>query len=203
MMNTRVYTDAERLASIAAAVRSEAAVASIHSEDRQCTRLNDLADLIDELGSELYYRSHLLVEDLSTPPDVAQLLDALRDHPFAGSTTPGAPTVCGRCNLPSDDPIHTPATEPAGLSGAELIAAERHRQVSAEGWTPEHDDHHTSGELVDAAVAYLAEGNPDSGRPWWPWDESYWKPSTDRVRNLAKAGALIAAEIDRLRRGAA
>ena len=28
----------------------------------------------------------------------------------------------------------------------------------------------------------------------------WWKPSIDPVRNLAKAGALIAAEIDRLQR---
>jgi hypothetical protein len=34
----------------------------------------------------------------------------------------------------------------------------------------------------------------------WPWDNKYWKPSEDKVRNLVKAGALIAAEIDRLQR---
>lgn len=33
----------------------------------------------------------------------------------------------------------------------------------------------------------------------WPWDPSWWKPSPDPIRNLVKAGALIAAEIDRLR----
>lgn len=35
----------------------------------------------------------------------------------------------------------------------------------------------------------------------WPWDVSWWKPSADPERNLVKAGALIAAEIDRLHRG--
>jgi hypothetical protein len=34
----------------------------------------------------------------------------------------------------------------------------------------------------------------------WPWDPSWWKPSPDPIRNLVKAGALIAAEIDRLQR---
>ena len=34
----------------------------------------------------------------------------------------------------------------------------------------------------------------------WPWDHEWWKPSDDPVRNLVKAGALIAAEIDRLQR---
>lgn len=33
----------------------------------------------------------------------------------------------------------------------------------------------------------------------WPWDEMLWKPTPDdRIRELAKAGALIATEIDRL-----
>ena len=37
----------------------------------------------------------------------------------------------------------------------------------------------------------------------WPWGSEYWKPSEDPVRNLVKAGALIAAEIDRLNRAKA
>ena len=33
----------------------------------------------------------------------------------------------------------------------------------------------------------------------WPWALSQWKPTPDdRIRELTKAGALIAAEIDRL-----
>jgi hypothetical protein len=33
--------------------------------------------------------------------------------------------------------------------------------------------------------------------PWpWPWASRYWKPDADRVRELEKAGALIAAAID-------
>lgn len=35
-----------------------------------------------------------------------------------------------------------------------MIAAERRRQVDAEGWTPEHDDEHEICELAMAAVAY-------------------------------------------------
>ena len=80
-------------------------------------------------------------------------------------------------------------------SGIELIAKERQRQIEAEGWTPEHDDQHVHGELADAAACYV-DGNPVG----WPWDEKWWKPSSDPIRNLAKAGALIAAEIDRLQR---
>lgn len=87
-------------------------------------------------------------------------------------------------------------------TGAELIAAERARQIEVEGWTPEHDDEHDDNELPKAAVAYvLASRNLVLGSwAFWPWHEDWWKPSDDPIRNLVKAGALIAAEIDRLQR---
>ena len=34
----------------------------------------------------------------------------------------------------------------------------------------------------------------------WPWDDEWWNPSPDPITNLVKAGALIAAEIDRQER---
>lgn len=95
------------------------------------------------------------------------------------------------------------------MTGLELIADERKRQIEVEGWTPEHDDTHTDGALAQAgacyamAAHYQASGwSPDrllSLTPF-PWEREWWKPSVDPVRNLAKAGALIAAEIDRLQR---
>lgn len=89
------------------------------------------------------------------------------------------------------------------MSGAELIAAERRRQIDVEGWTPEHDAEHDHWDLPMAAVCYAAPpghyiryGAQPEG---WPWRARDWKPSPDdRVRELVKAGALIAAEIDRL-----
>lgn len=89
------------------------------------------------------------------------------------------------------------------MTGAELIAAERRRQVEAEGWIPEHDAEHVDAELVIAAICYLDHvyeiGEPEAPAPdTWPWHDDWWKPSEDPVRNLVKAGALIAAEIDRL-----
>jgi hypothetical protein len=87
----------------------------------------------------------------------------------------------------------------------EDIAAERQRQISQEGWTPEHDDSHATGELSQAAASYalMRPGGlsflNDMARRVWPWDMKWWKPS-DRRRNLVKAGALIVAEIDRLDR---
>lgn len=94
------------------------------------------------------------------------------------------------------------------MTGAEQIAAERQRQIDAEGWTPDHDAHHLGDELAYAAIAYAT---PQVDRDFrynahgeliphrWPWEQVFWKPAPDdRVRELVKAGALIAAEIDRL-----
>lgn len=44
-------------------------------------------------------------------------------------------------------------------TGIELMADERARQISAEGWTPEHDDRHIWGELVSAAICYATAGD--------------------------------------------
>lgn len=91
------------------------------------------------------------------------------------------------------------------LSGVHRIEDERRRQQAEEGWTPEHDDTHVNGELANAAIAYLLHEKPrknikrTSPPLFWPWDGQYWKPK-DRIRNLERAGALIAAEIDRLQR---
>lgn len=90
------------------------------------------------------------------------------------------------------------------MSGIELIASERQRQILSEGWSPEHDAHHVNGELRDAAICYAMvcddNGAGENAVDIWPWERGWWKPSEDPIRNLAKAGALIAAEIDRLQR---
>jgi hypothetical protein len=91
-------------------------------------------------------------------------------------------------------------------TGIELIAVERQRQIEVEGWTPEHDDDHDCGELASAGACYALVQEEMIGADWepafWPWDRKWWKPSPDPIRNLIKAGALIAAEIDRLQRAA-
>ena len=90
------------------------------------------------------------------------------------------------------------------MSGAALIAAERERQLVVEGWLSEHDDEHTDRSLAVAAAIYAQQAGVDWA-PYevpvgWPWDEQWWKPTGDAIRDLTKAGALIAAEIDRLQR---
>lgn len=95
-------------------------------------------------------------------------------------------------------------------TGIELIAEERKRQIESEGWTPEHDAQHNKGEIINAAACYLEQGGAVQygGKPHpmilslWPWGYKWWKPSQDPVRNLVKAGALIAAEIDRIQHSA-
>lgn len=96
------------------------------------------------------------------------------------------------------------ADAPKQKDGIALIAAERQRQISVEGWTSQHDDTHTQCELVRAAISYALPGVRKRTPPpmQWPWSDNWWKPSSFRIENLAKSGALIAAEIDRLFREA-
>lgn len=96
-------------------------------------------------------------------------------------------------------------------TGIELIAEERQRQISVEGWTPENDDANNKAQMVYAAKTYLeAATMRESGQYvdrcylcefFWPesWNEEWCKPK-NTMRDLVKAGALIAAEIDRLQR---
>lgn len=88
------------------------------------------------------------------------------------------------------------------------VAAERQRQVSAEGWTPEHDDEHADGSMADAAGCYALhahdtakDGAKNFVPAWWPWEPEWYKRSSPR-RDLVKAGALILAEIERIDRAA-
>lgn len=112
------------------------------------------------------------------------------------------------CSLKSGDPAVPSDGERS--YGVAVIDAERRRQVEAEGWTPEHDAEHTEGSLISASVCYAfaalalihdAPAQATESMDFWPWDANWWKPSDDPVRNLVKAGALIAAEIDRLAAG--
>ncbi len=104
-------------------------------------------------------------------------------------------------------------------SGVEFIAIERERQINEEGRSLEGDDQHKPGALTMAAICYatVAASGPavrakfrkfalgGTGLPYWPWSPEWFKPGAhdteaDRIRELTKAGALIAAEIDRLQR---
>lgn len=110
----------------------------------------------------------------------------------------------------------------AKKTGVQIIADERARQMDAEGHSAESDDAHDRGELALAAICYAARDgdvylrydDDDEIRfvDPWPWSATDDKRPRDAagrlkvpadkqyVRNLAKAGALIAAEIDRMQR---
>ncbi len=96
------------------------------------------------------------------------------------------------------------------MNGVELIAAERKRQVEVEGFTPEHDAKIRKGNLALAGAVYAGKaardldwhnrsGSMDGLIRLWPWQPSDFKPTPDDpIRQLVKASALIAAEIDKL-----
>lgn len=102
----------------------------------------------------------------------------------------------------------TPANARVGIKA---IAAERQRQVDKEGWTPAHDADHNECELAFAGAVYALSGAADSHlkndarqaaiRELWPFT-NHWFKATGGREDLVKAGALIAAEIDRLDRAA-
>ncbi|MEW3614809.1 hypothetical protein [Pseudomonas aeruginosa] len=120
--------------------------------------------------------------------------------------------ACPECGGRYDLVAEANITAPAGqVPQAWLdVQAERRRQVEAEGWTPEHDDEHSHGQMARAAACYALAGSsaPNDGTAAllvslaWPWDEQWWKPSTAR-RDMVKACALGLAEIERLDRAAA
>lgn len=91
------------------------------------------------------------------------------------------------------------------------IAAERVRQMLAEGWTYDHDDGLVNEEIAAMATYYAM---PPGARQWPAAVTGYgdtfgeaivpcgWEAKDDdnRRRELVKAGALICAEIERLDR---
>lgn len=107
--------------------------------------------------------------------------------------------------------------------GCLRILVERRRQIEVEGRSPDADVAYENDELAKAAACYALPITDDRRRDvviWggapegWPFAKEAWKPATvvdagegeaavrsaDRIRELEKAGALIAAEIDRLAR---
>lgn len=80
--------------------------------------------------------------------------------------------------------------------GVQAIARERARQITELDYTPEHDERRRVSDFVGAAIA-VAGGKP-TGKPAFiieraDPDSGYYQRS-----DLVRAGALIAAAIDRL-----
>lgn len=103
--------------------------------------------------------------------------------------------------------IDAPLPRMAFSAGAIDIGAERLRQITSEGFSAEHDAEHDDGELLEGAMAYAADArrtrtgaapgtDSDGAENDWPFETAGFKPTSYRA-TLVKAGAMIAAEIDR------
>lgn len=137
--------------------------------------------------------------------------NAVLPHPVSkdSATVAQSMDVIGQENEENEAPVAQDHSSLLGQTeGLRIISHERQRQLSVKGWTLEHDDSHTRAQILLAALAYgwaakrqLTFNSEIPPQPIdWVWGENWWKPSKDPIRNLAKAGALIAAEIDRLLR---
>lgn len=123
---------------------------------------------------------------------------------------------CGAVDIKAERErqVRSTALRPADVMG---------RQTRGEGWSADHDDQWVHGEMARAAAVYAAPGPAyercsvtGNVEEMWPWSDRWDKrrrndagfvpPLTsqqaiaDRRRELVKAGALIAAEIDRIDR---
>ena len=104
-------------------------------------------------------------------------------------------------------------------TGADLITAERSRQVRDLGYTASHDDEHDAGVLAMQAAGLLLEPyhletyteHSEYSVDLDPWSLAHkYSPNScefksimeinQRIIQLTMAGALAAAEIDRLKR---
>jgi hypothetical protein len=179
------------------------------------------AQLLDETIGRLRVRCHGAAgphaKDMGADPG-----DLLVDELGAASRS-GRPYVLGTIVVRQAErtplalilgalPPEAAPIEPTALDGAALIAEERARQRRK--WSDRHDDDHDDGSLA-AAAAVLAAGHLSrieidhdfaADEPGSENDEPFWgdvllsQHARDRVRQLTIAGALLAAEIDRLKR---
>lgn len=91
--------------------------------------------------------------------------------------------------------------------GVVQIARERLRQITSEGYDAAHDDGHP-GAMARAGACYaefavqtaeVREMQSHDVPANWPWHGRFWKPKNPE-RDLERAGALSAAEIDSINR---
>lgn len=131
-------------------------------------------------------------------------------HHEGGGHNSGYPITC--------TPTHWDHLQPVRPQGAIVIEAgtlrdavidvvtERERQITQEGYTPEHDDRHVLGQLRDGAIAYaLADRrctrDAEALINFWPFDDE--PKHKGYRRNLVIAAAMLIAEIERIDRSKA
>lgn len=97
--------------------------------------------------------------------------------------------------------------------GLRLVAHERLRQEIVDGWTDKYNDAQVGGQLARAAACYSTLGTTGRVYDEWPFGDYLFdertgdgrgnlrQPTNDeRIVMLAKAGAFIVAEIERVQR---
>lgn len=152
---------------------------------------DDFSDIKDETDRHIWLAQ--LIAEFITPEDDQLELFARVIKLYEVSLS--APTTATR-----------PEREAQEAVAWRDVLAERQRQIETEGWTPDHDDAHQSGELADAAALYASiKVRHVSGMAVWPWEPEWFKPTSGAVpgsrrRDIVKACALLLAEIERLDR---
>lgn len=83
-------------------------------------------------------------------------------------------------------------------TGIELIIDERRKQINRHGYTMYHDAGYEKNELLFGALAYIKTAlyGSEMGLESWPFEAQYFHDD-GYLESLKKAGAFIAAEIDR------
>jgi len=85
-------------------------------------------------------------------------------------------------------------------TGIEQITEERAKQIAKYKYTAYHDAQYTEGELLLGALTYLKKalyGDKYQETDDWPFMMRFYRDE-GYVESLKKAGAFIAAELDRL-----
>lgn len=90
--------------------------------------------------------------------------------------------------------------------GAAIALRERKRQIDEKGFSAKHDSAWRSGQLLRAAECYFLtedqrrrvtpQGADAPGK--WPFVSETFKPTGDRLMDLAKGVAMSIAEMDRI-----
>lgn len=156
---------------------------------------------------DVYEALEVAIEALAARQPVGEPVGRVRTRVDGGFIAELLPGVADRVSNMAPLYLQQPAQAVDLGTGVKAIAAERERQLQAEGFTRNGDQQYRRGELAKAATAYaqLAAMDLEAGTrnhiAWrepaavWPWAPEWWKP-VDARHDLVRAGALIAAQID-------
>jgi len=142
--------------------------------------------------------------------DIIEAIQKLKDYNYwqNGGIDIGQPETTEAINV-----VAKHFEQITDYSGVHIIAKERKRQIEELKFDYSNDSLYANNQLAQAAAWYsfddetrnqFLKSNEEIEEEFgfrigeiWPWKQSYFKPTPDdRIKELAKAGALIAAQID-------